>query len=171
LPSAASASSAPAEARAPALEVQVAGCDAQRERHFEIRRAVFCVEQGLFGGTDDHDAIDDLPETLHVVGLEDGTVGGTVRLYPLSGRGEPGLWQGDRLAVVPEMRHTRLGAALVRFAVRTAGELGGRRMVAMIQMANVRFFEALGWSADGAVTLFHGVDHQPMTIPLAGRRA
>ncbi|MEA2267528.1 MAG: hypothetical protein QOC64_138, partial [Solirubrobacteraceae bacterium] len=68
--------------------------------------------------------------------------------------------------VVPELRHTRLGAALVRFAVRTAGELGGERMVAMIQLPNVRFFELLGWSADGAVLAFHGRDHQPMAIGL-----
>ncbi|MEA2317247.1 MAG: hypothetical protein QOD44_1436 [Solirubrobacteraceae bacterium] len=154
----------------PALDVRLAADAEQRARHFAIRRAVFCAEQGLFGGSDDRDELDEDAATLHVVGLEDGRVGGTVRLYPLGspGPGDPssGLWQGDRLAVLPECRHTRLGAALVRFAVRTAGDLGGERMVAMIQLPNVRFFEALGWSADGDVTAFHGLDHQPMTIPL-----
>jgi putative N-acetyltransferase (TIGR04045 family) len=160
----------------PRLEVRVAADDEQRARHFAIRRAVFCVEQGLFGGADDRDALDEDPATLHVVGMEDGLVGGTVRLYPLGAAADLGpptlgaraLWQGDRLAVLPECRHTRLGAALVRFAVRTAGELGGERMVAMIQLPNVRFFEALGWQADGTVTAFHGRDHQPMTIALGG---
>jgi putative N-acetyltransferase (TIGR04045 family) len=165
LPSAGWASTTSVEAAAPALEIRVAAGDEERTRHFAIRRAVFCAEQGLFGGADDRDAVDDDPATLHVVGVENGRIGGTVRLYPLAGPG-PSLWQGDRLAVLPEARHTRLGAALVRFAVRTGGDRGGERMVAMIQLPNVRFFEALGWRGDGAVTEFHGIDHQPMTIAL-----
>jgi hypothetical protein len=55
----------------------------------------------------------------------------------------------------------------VRFAVRTAGERGGERMVAMIQLANVRFFLALGWSLDGDAVAFHGRPHQPMAIALS----
>ena len=60
--------------------------------------------------------------------LVDGAVGGAVRLYPL---GEPGLWKGDRLAVLPEAAH---GAArrptLVRFAVRDRGR--ARRATRMV---------------------------------------
>jgi putative N-acetyltransferase (TIGR04045 family) len=163
LPSASSPSAPVAEPPARALQCRVARDAGERERHFAIRRAVFCAEQGLFGGGDDHDARDDDPATLHVLGIEDGVVGGTVRLYPLD---DAGLWQGDRLAVVPELRHTRLGAALVRFAVRSAGDLGGSRRVAMIQLPNVPFFELLGWRADGSVVAFHGRDHQPMAIGL-----
>jgi putative N-acetyltransferase (TIGR04045 family) len=133
-------------------------------RHFAIRRAVFCAEQGMFGGVDDRDARDDAPETLHAVGAEGAVVGGTVRLYPLDG---DGLWQGDRLAVLPVFRRTSLGGALVRFAVRTAGARSGKRMVAMIQLPNVRFFLALGWSLDGPVVEFHGREHQPMAIALS----
>jgi hypothetical protein len=55
----------------------------------------------------------------------------------------------------------------VRFAVRTAGERGGERMVAMIQLPNVRFFLGLGWSLDGDVVEFHGRAHQPMAIALS----
>jgi putative N-acetyltransferase (TIGR04045 family) len=145
-----------------ALECRVARDARERAEHFAIRRAVFCDEQGLFAG-DDRDERDDDPATLHVLGVEDGMGGGAVRLYPLD---ERGLWKGDRLAVVPELRHTRLGAALVRFAVRTAGELGGKRMVAMIQLPHVRFFAALGWGADGPVATYHGREHQPMAISL-----
>ena len=60
----------------------------------------------------------------------------------------------------------QLGALLVRFAVATAGERGGHRMVALIQLPNVRFFEHLGWHADGPPEPYHGVMHQPMAIPL-----
>jgi putative N-acetyltransferase (TIGR04045 family) len=133
--------------------------------HYAIRRTVFCREQGMFGAGDDRDRHDTNPATLHAVGAEALTIGGTVRLYPLSGDGL--LWQGDRLAVLPAFRHGSLGGSLVRFAVRTAGALGGERMVAMIQLPNVRFFLALGWSPDGDAVDFHGRPHQPMAIALS----
>jgi putative N-acetyltransferase (TIGR04045 family) len=131
--------------------------------HFAVRHAVFVEAQGLFAGTD-RDARDGLADTLHVVAFVDGAVVGTVRLYPLD---DAGLWKGDRLAVLPSARVHRLGSELVRFAVRTAGELGGVRMVAQIQPANVRLFEQLGWSCDGEAAPYCGVIHQPMAIPLS----
>jgi putative N-acetyltransferase (TIGR04045 family) len=160
------ASSPVVEAPVGAIACRVAGDARERACHFDIRRAVFCAEQGMFGGGDDRDARDAAPDTLHAIGVADGAIGGTVRLYPLDAAG---LWQGDRLAVLPPFRRSSLGAALVRFAVRTAGEAGGERMVAMIQLPNVRFFLALGWSPDGPVAGFHGRDHQPMAIALSPR--
>jgi putative N-acetyltransferase (TIGR04045 family) len=132
------------------------------EAHFAVRRRVFVLDQSLFAVTD-KDELDWTPGTLHVVALADGAVAGAVRLYPVGG---DGLWKGDRLAVLPEARVRRLGALLVRFAVATAGERGGHTMVAQIQLPNVRFFEHLGWHADGPPALYHGVMHQPMAIPL-----
>ena len=131
--------------------------------HFELRRRVFVFEQGIFQ-LDDRDPHDDDERTLHVIGFVDGDVGGAVRLYPLESSGE--LWRGDRLAVLPEHRACHLGARLVRFAVASAGELGGRRMIAQIQLPNVPFFEHLGWSTDGPPGPYHGVMHQPMAIQL-----
>ena len=134
----------------------------ERAAHFEIRHRVFVDQQGLFSGSDrdEHDA---RAGTLHAVGLFDGRVVGAVRLYPLDA---DGLWKGDRLAVLPEARVQHLGALLVLFAVATAGERGGREMVARVQLPNVRFFERLGWHADGPPGPFHGVTHQPMAIRL-----
>ena len=166
----AAASSPVAEARRRATRACRVAADAEERRaHFAIRRAVFCAEQGMFGSDDDRDPRDDLPVTLHAVGVEDGTVGGTVRLYPLDSAGR--LWQGDRLAVLAPFRHGSLGGSLVRFAVHTAGERGGERMVAMIQVPNVRFFLALGWALDGSVVEFHGREHQPMAIALSAGAA
>lgn len=133
---------------------------AELARHFAVRHAVFVVEQALFA-PDDRDDRDQDPATRHAVGVAGREVAGTVRLYPLD---DDGLWKGDRLAVVPAHRHGLLGAELVRFAVRTAGAAGGVRMVAMIQLPNVRFFSALGWRPAGPVTPYHGVAHQPMEI-------
>jgi putative N-acetyltransferase (TIGR04045 family) len=134
--------------------------------HHAVRHRVFVVDQRLFVGND-RDERDLLPDTLHAVGVDDGIIVGAVRLYPLDGRG---LWQGDRLAVLPAARVRHLGALLVRFAVATAGERGGHTMVARIQLPNVRFFEQLGWHADGPAGPYHGVTHQPMAIPLGPAR-
>ena len=83
------------------------------------------------------------------------------------GLGGDGLWKGDRLAVLPADRALRLGAMLVRFAVRTAGDHGGRLMVAQVQVPNTRFFERLGWRRDGDPAPMLGVEHQPMAIELS----
>jgi hypothetical protein len=68
--------------------------------------------------------------------------------------------------VLPEFRTHHLGAELVRFAVSTAGQLGGRRMIAHVQLPNVRFFSYLGWQRQGGPVLFHGIAHQLMSIGL-----
>ncbi|MFP5364371.1 MAG: MSMEG_0567/Sll0786 family nitrogen starvation N-acetyltransferase [Thermoleophilia bacterium] len=141
--------------------------DAELAGHFAIRRAVFVDAQQLFAG-DDRDDRDDDDATLHAVALSGRDVVGAVRLYPLGG---DGLWKGDRLAVLPARRALQVGAMLVRFAVQTAGDLGGRRMVAQVQVPNVPFFERLGWHADGAPAPMFGVEHQPMAIALSRRPA
>jgi putative N-acetyltransferase (TIGR04045 family) len=131
--------------------------------HFAVRRAVFVREQGLFAD-DDRDHHDDEAATLHVVAVGGRGIGGVVRLYPLA---QAGLWKGDRLAVLPPFRHGLLGAELVRYAVDTAGALGGERMIAMIQLPNVGFFTELGWRPAGEVEPYHGVAHRPMDIELS----
>lgn len=134
--------------------------------HHEIRRRVFVEEQGFFEGSDRDDHDDD-PATIKVLGLYGRVAGGAVRLYSLDDEGE---WKGDRLAVLPEFRKHGLGAPLVRFAVRTAGERGGRRMIAHIQPPNVRFFERLGWERIGEPIDYVGRPHQLMAIPLGPPR-
>jgi putative N-acetyltransferase (TIGR04045 family) len=147
---------------APAVACRAVRDDAERELHLEIRRRVFVEEQGLFEGTD-RDAHDDDPATIHVLGLCGEVAAGAVRLYRLE---EPGVWKGDRLAVLPPFRSRGLGAPLVRYAVRTAAEAGGRVMVAHIQPGNVTFFEHLGWERVGELVSFVGRPHQMMAIDL-----
>jgi putative N-acetyltransferase (TIGR04045 family) len=154
-------SSAPA---ASALACRLVEGAQELAAHHAVRHRVFVVDQQLFVGND-RDERDLAPETLHAIGVDDGVVVGAVRLYPLAA----GFWQGDRLAVLPAARVRHLGAELVRFAVTTAGERGGQTMVARIQLPNVRFFEHLGWHADGPASPYHGVMHQPMAIPLGAR--
>jgi putative N-acetyltransferase (TIGR04045 family) len=151
----------------PLLACRPAASGDELAAHYRIRHQVFVVEQGLFRdgpAGDDRDAHDDDPATIHVVGLADGVICGTVRLYPL---GEPGRWKGDRLAVLAGHRRHGLGAPLVRFAVATAGARGGREMEAFIQPANVAFFEWLGWRRTGGIVEYAGLGHQRMVIALS----
>jgi putative N-acetyltransferase (TIGR04045 family) len=131
--------------------------------HHRIRHEVFVTEQGIFAGSD-VDAHDEEATTIRVLGFAGPVAAGAVRLYPLEPAG--GLWQGDRLAVLPAVRAHGLGMPLVRFAVATAARLGGREMQAHIQPANVRFFERLGWERRGPVEIYVGLPHQPMAIDL-----
>jgi predicted GNAT family N-acyltransferase len=159
---------------------------AELAAHFRIRHQVFVLEQGLFRAGprrglagddrapgadrpvgDDRDAQDVDPTTIHVIGMADGVIGGTVRFYPLDSAG--GRWKGDRLAVLAEHRRQGLAAPLVRFAVAEAGARGGLEMEAFIQPANVAFFEWLGWRRAGGIAAYAGIDHQRMMTGLAGR--
>ena len=151
-----------------AVSCRIATCDEELAAHFRLRLAVFVVEQGLFVA-DDRDERDERPDTLHALGFADGEPCGAVRLYPLDPTGLQ--WKGDRLAVLVEHRANHLGAELVRFAVRTAGLLGGETMIAHVQIPNVRFFERLGWHVAAEPAPFHGVMHQLMSIGLSPRGA
>jgi len=141
---------------------QAAGSDEERVLHRRIRHEVFVVEQRLFA-VSDHDEHDEQHETVHGLGLCGLMVAGTVRFYPLA---EPGVWKGDRLAVLPQFRRCGLGGPLVRFAVRTAGMRGGDQMIAFIQRPNVPFFEHLGWRRAGSPVQYVGQPHQKMVIDL-----
>lgn len=132
--------------------------------HHRIRHEVFVLEQEVFAASDldAHDASD---ATIKVLAWAGHQPGGAVRLYSL----EPGIWQGDRLAVLPAFRAWNLGGPLVRFAVDTAAVLGGEEMVAHVQTANVRFFERLGWCRRGEPEIYVGLPHQLMSINLRVR--
>jgi putative N-acetyltransferase (TIGR04045 family) len=129
----------------------------------QIRHAVFVAEQALFDESD-HDVHDEDPDTIQLLGSYDGLPAGAVRLFALDRAS--GLWQGDRLCVLPPYRVHGVGMPLVRCAVATAGALGGDRMVAHIQLPNVAFFRHLGWWLDGAPEVYVGQPHQPMSIDL-----
>lgn len=136
---------------------------AETAEHLRIRREVFVREQRLFSH-DDADEHDDDPATVHVLGLIGGRPAGAVRLYPLP---EPGLWKGDRLAVLPEHRQSHIGRPLVRLAVSIAAARGGSRMVASVQAHNTRFFVALGWTPLDEPFDLLGVPHRKMIIEVS----
>lgn len=165
------------------FRISWAASDWQRRQAHALRRAVFCIEQGIFVG-DDRDDIDACAQLLVaqacVGGMPDEVVG-TVRIHQAepglpgvpaeSGLpgvpAEPGTWWGSRLAVHAAFRHQgRIGATLIRLAVASAHAQGARRFLAHVQAQNVPLFEKLHWSALGAETL-HGRPHERMAADLA----
>ncbi|AUX27564.1 uncharacterized protein SOCEGT47_081580 [Sorangium cellulosum] len=109
-----------------------------------MRRAIFCDEQGLFRGTDE-DAWDASASPIVAVqrGAREGEeVVGVVRIYEV----EPGVWHGGRLGVARAHRKQGVvGRGLVHKAVTTAHGWGCRRFLALVQAANVPFFESIHW--------------------------
>jgi putative N-acetyltransferase (TIGR04045 family) len=109
-----------------------------------LRRAVFCMEQGIFVG-DDRDEIDHRAQQLValscIAGMPEQVVG-TVRIH----EEEPGVWFGSRLAVHPTYRrHGKIGATLIRLAVSSAHALGCTTFLAHVQSQNVPLFRRLHW--------------------------
>lgn len=132
--------------------------------HHDIRVSVFVAEQGIFSGSD-VDRHDAAPSTLKVLAYYGDVPAGTVRLYPLDPDGA--RWKGDRLAVLGPYRRHHLGGPLVRYATQRAATQGGNEMLAHVQLANVDFFERLGWVRAGPTERYVGREHQPMRIALS----
>jgi putative N-acetyltransferase (TIGR04045 family) len=136
----------------------------RREAH-ALRRAVFCVEQGVFVGSD-VDAIDAQAQLLVACSCVAGDcdqVVGTVRIH----EAEPGVWWGSRLAVHPSFReHGLLGSTLIKLAVGMAHAQGAHQFWAHVQGQNVPLFERLNWCLESEV-LLHGRPHGLMQASLA----
>lgn len=132
----------------------------ERDEAHALRRAVFCIEQGIFIG-DDRDAIDDHAQLLVAMscigGMPDQVVG-TVRIHEAS----PGVWWGSRLAVHAAFRSQgHLGATLIKLAVTRAHAQGCETFMAHVQSQNEALFHKLHWRTTGALTI-HGRPHAEM---------
>ncbi|MES2530844.1 MAG: MSMEG_0567/Sll0786 family nitrogen starvation N-acetyltransferase [Pseudomonadota bacterium] len=137
----------------------------ERDEAHALRRAVFCIEQGIFVG-DDRDAVDDQAQLLVAMscigGMPDQVVG-TVRIHEAS----PGLWWGSRLAVHAAFRSQgHLGATLIRLAVTRAHAQGCRTFMAHVQAQNEALFHKLHWRTTGALAI-HGRAHVEMQPDLS----
>lgn len=136
--------------------------DRERAEAFAIRHRIFVEEQGLFSATDqdEHDRAG-----IHLVARQGGKMVGTVRVFR-DPRSNNGHWVGGRLAVHKNHRVFRVGASLVREAMKRVKKKGCTVFTAHIQEKNVRFFEKLGWRPMGAPESFHGQPHQLMQADL-----
>lgn len=151
----------------PTFRIRWSDAPWEAEQAYQLRRTVFCDEQGIFNG-DDRDAVDDVAQLLVAVlnhpddAHKPGTVVGTVRIH----ESEPGVWFGSRLAVHDAFRgHGKIGASLIRLAVSSAHALGCQRFLAHVQSQNAPLFRRLHWSVLSEETLL-GRPHYLMQADL-----
>ncbi|MGH8779708.1 MSMEG_0567/Sll0786 family nitrogen starvation N-acetyltransferase [Paraburkholderia sp.] len=120
---------------------------------YALRRAVFCIEQGIFVGDDRDDADGHAHQlvALSCVGGMPDQVVGTVRIHETGSR----VWLGSRLAVHAAFRrHGRIGSTLIRLAVGSAHALGCDTFLAHVQSQNVPLFQQLHWRIVSEELLF-----------------
>ncbi|MFH7243930.1 MAG: MSMEG_0567/Sll0786 family nitrogen starvation N-acetyltransferase [Spirulina sp.] len=133
--------------------------------YFQLRRAIFCEEQGLFS-KDDRDELDNVAYPIIAVEqdiLAGRQVVGIVRIYEAEHR----LWYGGRLGVHPRYRRVgRIGKGLIQKAVTTAHGWGCDRFLATVQEQNVRFFQRLHWASLQEIDIC-GHPHHLMEADLA----
>ncbi|MFC3125206.1 GNAT family N-acetyltransferase [Pseudoroseomonas globiformis] len=121
-----------------------------------IREAVFVREQNvpLELEYDEHDAT-----ALHLLALAGGAPAATLRVMLKDGGATAKI---GRVAVIREARGTGLGAALMR-AVEAEPSLGGvRQFVLEAQTHALRFYEKLGYVAEGEEFPDAGIPHRFM---------
>ncbi|MEZ0390531.1 MAG: MSMEG_0567/Sll0786 family nitrogen starvation N-acetyltransferase [Verrucomicrobium sp.] len=162
---------------------KIATTPQELDGYWQLRRDVFCEEQGVFV-THDRDAVDDhaIPIicAVLVAGMVDDIVG-TVRID----QRKPRLWYGSRLCVHKDFRRLTemspgvsvrnhqpvhrgfgaLGAGLIYKAVSTAGAIGCDRFLANVQEQNARFFQRLHWRKLSE-EIMHGRMHAHMEAEL-----
>jgi putative N-acetyltransferase (TIGR04045 family) len=137
----------------------------ERRACIELRRAVFCDEQGFFEGSD-IDAIDETAIPIAAIACAAETpesVIGTVRIH----QSAPEVWYGSRLAVHADFRSiASLGKELIRHAVCTAHARGCRRFLAHVQQQNIQLFQHLHWTLLETISV-HDRPHGLMQADLA----
>jgi predicted GNAT family N-acyltransferase len=124
-----------------------------------LRRTVFIEEQGV----SEADEVDDLDDqAIHLLVTDQGRPVGSARLLVLGEIGKIG-----RVCVLPALRGTGLGAALMRAAVAEFRKQPGVRKVKLgAQTHALGFYERLGFRAVGAEFLDAGIPHREMVLTL-----
>jgi ElaA protein len=120
-----------------------------------IRRVVFIEEQGV-SVEDEVDGLD--PDCTHLIARDgDGRAVGTLRLRHLGD-----TMKIQRVAVLADQRGTGLGAALIRAALDAARAAGAHDALLGAQTHALRFYERLGFTAEGPVYDDAGIPHRDM---------
>jgi len=146
------------------IRIKLALSPWERAASKQLRRDVFCQEQGVFQ-EDDSDEIDQIAMPI-VALLEDAhgksEVVGTVRIH----EPEPGLWHGSRLAVAQHARRIgSVGSGLIKLAVSTAHAHGCHTFLAQVQSQNAALFRRLHWHTLAELEI-HGRPHHLMQAEL-----
>lgn len=142
------------------FRVEVADFDAALAELRAVRDEVFVEGQGVPVDLE-HDALD--PVCTHVLArLLDGTPIGTARLTPDHHIG--------RMAVRAPFRGRGVGDALLLALVAEARRRGWPQVALNSQASAIGFYARHGFQPEGARFMEAGIEHQAMTLALAGPR-
>ena len=123
-----------------------------------IRRRVFIEEQNV----PEELELDELDATaVHLLAVQDGRPVGTARLLIEGESAKIG-----RVAVLPEMRGTRAGAALMRAALDELRARGVTKAKQGAQTHAIGFYEKLGFTVHGPEYDDAGIPHRDMSRSL-----
>jgi predicted GNAT family N-acyltransferase len=145
---------------ADALDVRLARNDEELRAALELRRRVFCDEQGVSPAADrdGHDL-----EAIHVVAVEDGgEVVGTCRLLF---RGQ--IARLGRLAVERSARRRGIGAAILGAAADVARTAGATEIDLHAQTYALDLYRNEGYRQRGEEFVEEGIPHVAMRKSLA----
>ena len=124
-----------------------------------LRRAVFIDEQGV----DPELEVDGLDsEATHLLAIKNGKPVGTARI----------LFKGEmakvgRVCVLPELRGTGMGKALMMAAIAECrSRLGLAEVRLGAQTYAIGFYQALGFVAEGPEFIDAGIPHREMVLEL-----
>ncbi|MEM7593571.1 MAG: MSMEG_0567/Sll0786 family nitrogen starvation N-acetyltransferase [Cyanobacteria bacterium P01_A01_bin.83] len=135
-------------------QFKLASSSAEIEAYYQLRKDIFCQEQGIFKNSDrdQYDAI-----AYPIIALnEQNKVVGVVRIYETESK----LWYGGRLGVHKDYRRGwKIGKGLIYQAVTTANTWGCDRFLATVQLPNVRFFQRLHWNSLEEITICNQPHH------------
>lgn len=129
------------------------------EACLEVRRTVFIQEQNV-SEAEEIDGLDD--SCLHILAVQNDVPVGTARIVIKENIAKIG-----RVCVVPNLRGTGLGAAIMREAMAVCkSQLGVQKAVLGSQIHAMGFYEKLGFQAFGTIYLDAGIEHGDMEIVL-----
>jgi predicted GNAT family N-acyltransferase len=120
----------------------------------ELRRDVFCVEQGV----PEHDELDGRDhEGIHLAAVENGVLLGTCRIVMVGTTA-----QLSRLAVRRSARRRGIATALLDLADAETRAAGGRRVVLHAQVYARDLYEQAGYRPRGRAFREAGIEHIAM---------
>ncbi len=137
-----------------AYEVRRVQGQAEMSAALELRRDVFCVEQGV-PAREELDGRDE--DSLHLVAVSDGELLATCRLLFVG----PTV-QFSRLAVRQDARRRGIASALLRLADDETRTGGARRLVLHAQTYARALYEAAGYEPRGRIFMEAGIEHIAM---------
>lgn len=125
------------------------------EDAFEVRKKVFVEEQGvpLENELDAHDKT-----STHFIGYEENTPFATGRLRALDDKAKI-----ERVAITKQFRKSGNGKKLMNFIEQYAKDEGFSKVTLNAQCQAQKFYETLGYQAEGSVFMEENIEHIVMS--------